>query len=67
FFKHQWASNNLENIVQDTLANTEFWGLDLTQIAGVQKTVSSYLKSIINNGMKDALANFMRIQKPVKL
>ncbi|WP_431125949.1 tagaturonate reductase [Flagellimonas flava] len=66
FFKHQWASDNLENIVQNTLSKLEFWGQDLTQIEGVQETVSSYLKSIINNGMKDTLANFMHIQKPVK-
>lgn len=41
--------------VQDILSNTEFWGIDLTQINDFENTVSQYVEKIKNNGMKNAI------------
>ena len=41
--------------VHDILSNTEFWGIDLTQINDFENTVSQYVEKIKNNGMKNAI------------
>ena len=55
FFAKQWSTGSTSSIAKATLSNTEFWGIDLTQINGLEKEVSLHLDSILNNGMKSAL------------
>jgi len=60
FFKNAWNSNNFEEVVSEVLTNTSFWGIDLTEIYGLQEEVTSHLETILNNGMKTALENFTK-------
>lgn len=46
FFKKVWSSNNVEQVAQETLANTSFWGEDLTKIQGLKDFVITYLKEL---------------------
>ena len=59
FFATQWSTNDSIAVVHATLSNKDFWGIDLTQIIGLEKEVSLHLNSILNYGMKSALENFM--------
>jgi tagaturonate reductase len=58
FFATQWSTGNFESVTKATLSNTDFWGIDLTQINGIEKEVSLHLDTIITNGMKSALETF---------
>ncbi|GAA3579836.1 tagaturonate reductase [Snuella lapsa] len=59
FFKAQWRDGDVFGVVKATLANTGFWGEDLTQISGLQEMVAGYLKAITTKGMQDALKAFV--------
>jgi hypothetical protein len=58
FFKNVWDNNNFVEVVAETLSNTSFLGMDLTEIDGLQEEVTSYLEAILKSGMKVALQNF---------
>lgn len=60
FFAEQWATGNVALVAEKTLANTEFWGTDLTKLEGVQAAVTKHLEAIVNLGMKTALQNFVK-------
>lgn len=55
FFKYQWGHNNAEEIVHNTLMNTDFWGVDLLEFEGFEKAVLGHLELITENGMAKAL------------
>ncbi len=57
FFAKAWQSP--DNIVRKVLANTDFWGEDLTKIKGLQELVEEYLGSIIHDGAALAVKNFV--------
>ena len=59
FFKAQWASGDLDSIVKSTLSKKEFWGMDLTQIDGLEEMVLLNLGNIIGQGMKQTLTSFI--------
>jgi len=63
FFANQWATGDIPSVAKNTLANTDFWGTDLTTIDRLLETVTANLDAIINNGMKEALDTF--VQKAV--
>lgn len=60
FFATQWATGDISGVAKATLANTDFWGVDLTQFEGLEATVTENLENIINNGMKAALQAFVK-------
>ncbi|GAA4238350.1 tagaturonate reductase [Postechiella marina] len=60
FFAAQWATGDISGVAKATLANTDFWGVDLTQFEGLEATVTENLENIINNGMKAALQAFVK-------
>lgn len=43
FFAKVWDSGNTEEVVQQTLSNTDFWGEDLTKHAGLVEKVTEQL------------------------
>ena len=55
FFVTQWAKGDTASVVEETLKNTDLWGIDLTQFEGIQEVVTNNLESIIINGMKETL------------
>lgn len=60
FFNGIWKKNNYVDVVNEVLANTKFWGTDLTEIDGLQKEVTKHLEAILNKGMKTALEEFIQ-------
>ena len=50
---------NYYEIVKKVLAQVDMWGEDLNNLANATELVSSYLTSINEKGMKDALASFL--------
>ncbi len=60
FFAAQWATGDIAGVAKATLANTDFWGVDLTQFDGLEAIVTANLESIINNGMKATLQAFVK-------
>lgn len=46
FFKEQWISHTSKEVVKNTLANINFWGMDLTQITGLSDAVIQNLEYI---------------------
>ncbi|KAA3437024.1 tagaturonate reductase [Rufibacter hautae] len=53
FFQEAWQKDTVEETVQAVLANHDFWGTDLTQVAGLEATVVKELA-------------FLQEQEPVK-
>ncbi|WP_343328580.1 tagaturonate reductase [Polaribacter staleyi] len=60
FFKNVWSTNNISEVAEKTLSNTDFWGTDLTKIEGLKTAVIIYLEEIQNKGMKTALNEFVK-------
>jgi tagaturonate reductase len=60
FFKNSWSTNNFVEVAEAVLSNTNFWGVDLTAIDGLQEEVTIHLESILMDGMKTALENFIQ-------
>jgi len=46
-----------ETLVKNILSNAAIWKKDLTQIEGLIDQVAVYVKSILNNGIKQAIQN----------
>ncbi|MDX5436206.1 MAG: tagaturonate reductase [Pontibacter sp.] len=44
FFEKVWQTDNAQEVTQAVLANADFWGTDLTQIAGLQALVAQQLE-----------------------
>ena len=61
FFRISWREPyNTPEVVEVTLSNIDFWGTDLTLIDGLEERVHTYLVSILNKGMKNALKTFIK-------
>ena len=60
FFAAQWANGYQASIVQATLANTDFWGTDLSAIEGMVEAVAAHLEAIETKGMQIALQDFIK-------
>lgn len=48
------------NTVKDILSNTDFWGMNLTEIYGMESIVSEYFEDIKENGMKSAVEKLIK-------
>ena len=51
FFKKGWENQNIDEVVQNVLANQSFWGQDLNKVNGLTEVVSKALKQI-ESGVK---------------
>ena len=60
FFKNVWSNNNVNEVAEKTLSNTDFWETDLTKIDGLQEEIIKHLKAIQENGMKATLDAFVK-------
>jgi Mannitol-1-phosphate/altronate dehydrogenases len=61
FFANVWTeyANDLDVLVEKVLQNTEFWGQDLTDVAGITTIVQGHLQLIVNEGMPFAVAKVL--------
>ncbi|HQK41165.1 MAG TPA: tagaturonate reductase, partial [Flavobacterium alvei] len=57
-FKKAWELGSLDSVVASVLANTEFWGEDLTKIEGLSEALVVALTEIEANGIENGFANF---------
>ena len=46
FFKEVWKDNDATRVAHETLSNKEFWGIDLTTIAGLEDKVKGHLQKM---------------------
>ncbi|MBB1193127.1 tagaturonate reductase [Flavobacterium sp. SOK18b] len=58
FFDEIWKTNSLEEVVQKTLSNINFWGQDLNAINGLYNDLVLALTEIEKNGIEKGYANF---------
>ena len=59
-FKNAWQLETLDLVVAKILANTEFWGEDLTKIKGLSEALVLALNEIKANGIEQGFANFSK-------
>jgi tagaturonate reductase len=59
-FKNAWQLGTLDLVVAKILANTEFWGEDLTNIKGLSAAIVLALNEIEANGIEQGFANFSK-------
>jgi tagaturonate reductase len=57
-FKEAWQLGTSDLVVAKILANTEFWGEDLTKIEGLSEAVVFVLNEIEANGIEKGFINF---------
>jgi tagaturonate reductase len=57
-FKNAWQLGTSDLVVAEILANTEFWGEDLTKIDGLTVALVFALNEIESNGIEQGFANF---------
>jgi tagaturonate reductase len=63
FFEEVWKkySDNLKQLVMTILSNQALWSMDLNEIDQLSETVYIHLKSIIEQGMKTAVKQVIKI------
>ena len=59
-FKNAWQLKATDLVVAKILANTEFWGEDLTQVKGLSEALVLALNEIEENGIEKGFANFSK-------
>ncbi|MFB9110791.1 tagaturonate reductase [Flavobacterium gyeonganense] len=57
-FNSAWQLGALDSVVDAVLANTDFWGQDLTKINGLSEALVVALTEIEANGIEKGYANF---------
>ncbi|MES2239621.1 MAG: tagaturonate reductase [Bacteroidota bacterium] len=57
-FKSAWQLGSLDSVVAAVLANTDFWGEDLTKIDGLSEALVVALNEIEANGVEQGFINF---------
>ena len=60
FFETIWKSNNLNNVVKQTLSNLDFWEQDLNNVSGLSEALVFALNEIENNGIEIGFTNFKK-------
>ena len=59
-FKSAWQLETIDLVVAKILANTEFWGEDLTKIKGLSEALIVALNEIEANGIENGFANYSK-------
>ena len=57
-FQNAWQLGALDAVVAKVLANTDFWGEDLTKINGLSEAIVVALTEVEANGIENGYANF---------
>lgn len=58
FFETTWKANTIENVVKQTLANTEFWDRNLNEVNGLTEVLVFALNEIENKGIEKGFTSF---------
>ncbi|MFB3389635.1 tagaturonate reductase [Flavobacterium sp. LAR06] len=59
-FKDVWQLGSVDLVVGKVLANTDFWGEDLTKVKGLSEALVLALNEIEENGIEQGFANFSK-------
>jgi len=62
-FKDAWQLETLDLVVAKILANTEFWGENLTEVNGLSAVLILALNEIKTNGIEEGFINFEKSAK----
>lgn len=60
-FKQAWQLDSLDLVVAKVLANTEFWGEDLTKVNGLSEAIVIALNEIEMNGIEKGFADYSKL------
>ncbi|QBN19516.1 tagaturonate reductase [Flavobacterium nackdongense] len=66
-FKSAWQMGNLDLVAIRILANTDFWGEDLTNVKGLSAALVLALNEINANGIEQGFINFEKSAKEFSL
>ena len=56
YFAENWQGNNSDAAVDKILADTNFWGADLSALPGFADSVKNNLNSLVENGAAKTMA-----------
>jgi tagaturonate reductase len=60
YFHEIWRNNDSDHVVDKVLANTELWEADLDKLPGFAVAVKQQLKSMIQNGALETVAELVK-------
>lgn len=60
FFDEIWKSSDLNEVVEKTLGNTDFWGQNLNEIPALKEELVFALQEIENKGIVEGFNNFKK-------
>ncbi|PRP68054.1 tagaturonate reductase [Nonlabens agnitus] len=58
FFKKVWSTNDLNQVVEQTLSNTDFWDEDLTKVPHLSNAIVLALDEIESHGIEKGFKNY---------
>ncbi|MBL6449270.1 tagaturonate reductase [Fulvivirga sp. 29W222] len=58
FFTKVWLTDNIEEVVHNSLRNEALWGQDLSQVNGLESMLTIALEEIISNGIEKGFFNY---------
>jgi tagaturonate reductase len=64
YFEGKWKNDDANELVDEVLADKEFWETDLTSLTGFAEAVKTNLQALMKNGVMNVLQNF-RLKKTV--
>lgn len=64
-FKELYKKKNDLSCVEDTLKNSKFWDVDLTEVEGLRENVEELYNSFLQNGINNATEELMSIKATI--
>ena len=55
YFAEKWSSNNIDDLVDETFRDEEFWGTDLSLLNGFAEAVKKDLRLLTRDGSASAI------------
>jgi tagaturonate reductase len=55
YYSRLWSEHNIDELVKLSLANSQLWKSDLSQLQGFVNSVTNHLRNIEKTGVKDAI------------
>jgi tagaturonate reductase len=57
YYAEKWKANDINKLVDEVLADREFWEVDLTSLNGFAEAIKINLHSLMQNGAMATLQN----------
>ncbi|MBX2927787.1 MAG: tagaturonate reductase [Saprospiraceae bacterium] len=66
YFYEKWQSSSPEEMVQETLSDSERWGTDLSALPGFSETVLQYVHQILEAGARQTVQRWLQEKHETK-